>query len=105
MKKKDGGKIKNWQLHHIVIPEGHEKEFKEAFPEVMYPPIMFTGTLVDDPTGRWQPGYHMRSTYFVSFDRKTGVVETLNTIYKLDMKTENMDRLPDLGNAVLGIFY
>jgi hypothetical protein len=108
MDKKDGGKIENWQLHHIEVPEEHMDLFWEHFPELkdnkIYP-VMFTGTVVDDPTGRWVPGYHMRSTYIINLDRETGIVETLNTIYKLDMKTEGMDRIPDLGNAVLKIFY
>jgi len=105
LEKKDGGLIKNWQLHHITIPEGHEELFNKHFPDVIIPPLMFTGTLVDDPTGRWEPGYHMRSTYIISFDRDTGIVETLNTMYKLDMKTEGQDVMPDLGNDVLNVFY
>lgn len=105
MKKKNGGKISHWQLHHIKVPVKVLKVFKQQFPGIIMPPMIFTGSVVDDPTGRWQPGYHMRSTYIVSLNRKTGRVETLNTIYKLDMKTEGQDGLPDLGNAALSIFY
>lgn len=103
--KKDGGIIKNWQLHHITLTENEAKLFIKHFPNAIMHPVLFTGTVVDDPTGRWQPGFHMRSTYIVSFDRKTGIVETLNTIYKLDMKTEGMDGISDLGRDVLKIFY
>ena len=103
--KKDGGKIKNWQLHHILLTEDEAKLFLKYFPDVIMPPMLFTGTVVDDPVGRWLPGFHMKSTYIVSFDRKTGVVETCNTMYKLDMKTEGMDIIPDLGRDVLKIFY
>lgn len=105
MEKKNGGKIENWQLHHIEIPEESKEKFKQYFPDVIIPPILFTGTLVDDPTGRWQPGYHMRSTYCVSFDRDTGVFETLNTIYTLDMETEGQDVIPDIHNDVLKLSY
>ncbi len=67
--------------------------------------VAAAGNVVDDPTGRWQPGFHMRSTYIISLNRKTGRVETLNTVYDLDMKTEGQDSMPDLGNKALGIFY
>jgi len=108
MEKKDGGNISHWQLHHLEVPEEHMEEFYKHFPmlkENNMKPIMFTGIVVDDPTGRWHPGYHMRSTYIVNFDRETGIIETLNTMYKLDMKTEGMDTFKDLGNGVLKIFY
>ena len=103
--KKDGGNIKNWQLHHITLTEVEAKLFTKHFPDAIINPIVFTGTVVDDQTGRWQPGYHMRSTYIVSFNRITGIFESLNTIYKLDMETEGMDTMPDLGRDVLKIFY
>lgn len=103
--KKDGGIIEKWQLHHLSVPEGYEGDFKERFPDVIFPPIMFTGTVKEDPTGRWESGFHMRSTYIVNLDRETGICETQNTIYKLDMKTEGQDTLKDLGNDVLKIFY
>jgi len=108
MEKKDGGNISHWQLHHLEVPENQIEEFWNHFPELKedkIKPIIFTGSVVDDPTGRWKPGFHMRSSYIISFDRKTGIVETLNTMYKLDMKTEGMDTFPDLGNGVLKIFY
>ncbi len=104
MKKKDGGKISHWQLHHIDIT-GIEEKFKKAFPEVNIPPIKFSGHVVHDPTGRWLPGYHMTSSYIVSIDREDGIIETENTIYTMDMKTEGQDIFPDLGNGIFGIFY
>ena len=104
--KKDGGNITYWQIHNIIVPEEDEDDFIKAFPELEGKKVqMFTGTVVDEPTGRWNPGDHMRSTYIVEFDRETGTVETLNTIYHLDMKTEGLDSFPDLGNKVLFIYY
>lgn len=103
--KKNGGKIINWQIHNITVLKEQEERFLKTFPGVSMPPILFTGTVSDDPTGRWRPGFHMRSTYMVSFDRDTGIFETLNTMYKLDMKTEGKDVISDLGNDVLKIFY
>jgi len=103
MKKKDGGTIRNWQLHHLALNEKQQQKLKRVFPEIKVEPMVFTGTVVEDKAGRWLPGFHMRSTLVVSLDRKKGVIETLNTIYKV--QDEGNDVIPDLGNAVLGIFY
>jgi len=106
--KKDGGKIKNWQLHHLTFEEGQQESFNKIYPELKehdIEPMMFTGTIVEDPVGRWESGWHMRSSLIVKLDRKEGIIETLNTIYHVDMDTENQDSMPDLGNGVLEIFY
>lgn len=66
-------------------------------------PLMFSGTVVDDPARRWKPGNHMRSSYIVSIDREKGIIETQNTVYKVI--DEGDDVLPDLGNGILGVFY
>lgn len=34
-----------------------------------------------DPLGRWQPGWHMRSSLVVDYDEENGIIETENTIY------------------------
>ena len=103
--KKDGGLIKNWQLHHLEVPDHVLAEFLSYFPTAMMDPgpIMFTGTVVHDAAGRWKPGYHMRSTYICSIDRERGLIETQNTIYRVI--DEGGDIFPDLGNGVLKIFY
>ena len=103
MKKKDGGTIRNWQLHYLALNEKQQQKLKIAFPEIKIEPMVFTGTVVEDKAGRWLPGFHMRSTLIVSLDRKKGVIETLNTIYKV--QDEGNDVIPDLGNAVSGTFY
>lgn len=101
--KKDGGLIRNWQLHHITIPEGQEEGFEALYPEAIIPPIVFTGTVVHDAAGRFRPGYHIRSTYICSMDKTLGQIETLNTIYKVI--DEGGDIFPDLGNDVFSIVY
>jgi len=105
--KRRGGTIKNWQLHHLTIPGGEENQklFAEYNPTAMLDPgpIMFSGTVVDDPAGRWRPGFHMRSSYIVSIDREKGIIETQNTVYRVI--EEGGDVLPDLGNDILKIFY
>ncbi len=104
--KKNGGNISHWQLHHLTIPKKGHKQFKEVFPNIDVNDVrVVTGTVVDEPTGRWRPGDHFRSTYIVKLDRKKKTIETLNTIYHFDSKTENQDGMPDLGNGVLNIFY
>ena len=69
--------------------------------------MVFTGTVVKDSAGRWQPGWHMRSTLIVSIivsiDGKEGIIETTNTIYKV--QNQGNDVIPDMGNDVMGIFY
>lgn len=105
MKKKYGGKVTHWQIHHLQLTDLQTKKAKKIYPELIYPPIVFTGTVTKDMGDLNKPSGHMRSSCIVSFDRKTGRVETMNTVYNLDMKTENQDTLPDLGNNVFNIFY
>jgi len=98
--KKNGGIIKNWQLHHLSLSK---KQIEKAYPGKNAKPMIFTGTVAHDPTGRWKNGYHMRSSLITLIDRKEGVIETINTIYKV--RDEGNDVLPDMGDGVLGIFY
>jgi len=102
--KKDGGTIVNWQLHTMSKDPDVLEKAKEMNPGFEMDVVaVFTGTVKDDPTGRWQPGYHMRSTLILKFDRKTGMCETQNTMYKLE--DEGGDIFDDLGTGVMGIFY
>ena len=45
----------------------------------------------------------MISSYICSIDREKGIIETMNTIYKVI--DEGNDELPDLGNNILDVFY
>ncbi len=93
--------IKNWQIHHLDFPQD---QVDKSFPELKgKKPTVFTGTVVDCPSGQWQPGDHMRSTVILKIDRDLGVIKTLNSLYK--MGVEGDDIFPDLGNGVLKIFY
>ena len=103
--KKDGGTIKNWQMHIASDKPKDLVKAKELNPDFEMDKVMvFTGTVVDDPTGRWLPGYHMRSTLVLKHDVETGIVETQNTIYKLEGE-EGGDVLNDMGAAVMNIYY
>ena len=97
--------IKNWQIHNIVVPKKHIKLFKDRFPTALLKPgpLLFTGTVIEDSKGRWNTGDHMRSTYISSINRKTGIIKTQNTTYKV--LKEGNDIFPDIGNDILKIFY
>ena len=105
--KQDGGLIRNWQLHHLTLPaiEGFEAQFIATFPSVLLDPgpLKFSGTVVEDSAGRYKPGWHMISSYICSIDRERGVIETINTIYKVI--AEGNDELPDMGNDILNVLY
>jgi hypothetical protein len=105
--KKDGGKISHWQIHNLNVPEDMLQELKRIKPDICVDPnpMMITGNIVDDPTGRWEKGFHFRSTLICKIDRENHTIETENTIYKYDPDTEGQDTFKDLGNGVLKIFY
>lgn len=63
--KKNGGLIKNWQAQDSGSSS------------------VLTGTVVEDPAGRFEPGDRMRSSYIVSIDRVKGIIETTNSIYRV----------------------
>jgi hypothetical protein len=65
---------------------------------------ILTGTVKEDSTGRWEPGFHMRSSLIVVMDLDEGIIETQNTIYKVE-GPQGEDVLPDIGDGVLGVFY
>lgn len=105
MDKKDGGTIKNWQLHILYEDAKSVAMAKKTHPHMGVDKIMmFTGIVVEDPTGRWLPGYHMRSTVILNHDKETGIVETLNTMYKLQGEMGG-DVVGDMGKDVMKIFY
>lgn len=99
---KDGGTIKNWQVHHLTITPDQANEM--GYDVQMDECIVISGTVVDDPTGRWQPGFHMRTSMVRRLNRDARVCETQNTIYKLEGE-EGKDCLPDLGDNIGKIFY
>lgn len=105
--KKDGGKISHWQIHNLTLDEGMLEQLKAAKPDVILEPnpMMITGSIVEDPTGRWEPGFHFRSTLICNIDRENHTIESENTIYHYDPETEGQDTFKDLGNGVLKIFY
>ena len=104
MNKKDGGTIVGWQLHTLSTSPDKFKEFDyEIDTDKCY---ILTGTIEDDPTGRFAPGYHFRSSLVVRIDLDTGIVETQNTVYKVKgPRGDNVLPYEDMGDAVMSIFY
>lgn len=100
--KKDGGTIRDWQIHHLSTPV--EKAREVGYDIQMDECIIISGTVVNDPAGRWLPGYHMKSSIVCKLDRENGTFETQNSHYKLEGK-EGGDVLPDLGDNISKIFY
>lgn len=105
--KKDGGIIENWQMHTVTdSPEAIEiaKEMHPTFD--MDRGAVFTGSIVEDPTGRFTIGDHMRSSLIISYDPDSGRCETANTIYNL-RGDEGGDIYfdDDMGKAIMAIFY
>lgn len=101
--KKQGGIIKNWQFHRLSVTKEYANE-KYNLDIKTDQVMMFSGTVVEDFTGRWQPGYHMRSSIIIDYDPETGMCETKNTLYILQGE-ENADCLPDLGDNILKVYY
>jgi hypothetical protein len=87
--------VKNWQIHNLT--DRWAKQFPEGINKIL------TGTVVDDPTGQWEVGFHMRSSMIVKIEK--GLVETLNTLYSLEGEEGDKYLGGDIGDAVVGIFY
>jgi hypothetical protein len=110
--KKDGGTIDNWQLHTLSLKQ---EIIDKVYPNTNATSQVFTGTVVESDLSKYQNGFHMRSSLIIKIDRENGIIETLNTIYKVlnegnDDVTLNMGKIlgidsPDIGEAVMGLFY
>jgi hypothetical protein len=102
--KKDGGTITRWQMHTLSTPIDKAQEIQ---PELKTDKVyVMSGTVAEDPTGRWPIGYHMRSSMVVDVDKKRGIVETLNTIYHIEGKQGDPTfGNKDIGDMILNIFY
>ena len=97
--KKYGGVITNWQIHNL---SSTQDDIENVYPGMGAKPMVFTGTVLKD-SDRWEEGFHMKSSLIVDIDRKSGIIETLNTRY--DVVNEGNDIFPDMGDSVTKIFY
>lgn len=100
--KKEGGTLEQWQLHKLSYTGdqarewGYETKLDECY--------VLSGVIVEDPTGRWNPGDHFRSSLVCNMDLEEGIIETQNTVYRVVGKGGN-DILPDMGDGISRIFY
>jgi len=101
MTKKDGGIIQNWAFNTLSItPETvKEKTGIEVKTDKIY---ILSGYIAEDPTGRFEVGWHFRSSMIMEIDEENGLVETQNTIYRL---TGERDPDGDWGDFITKIFY
>lgn len=98
------GTITDWQVHHLSIPqEKLDQHAAETNKERMLP-LIITGTIMEDPSGRGTSGCHMRTSALTVFNEAEGYCETNSSIYRLSGEN-GKDMLPDLGDGVLSIFY
>lgn len=98
------GTITCWQLHHLsVSQERLDKQVEQDGGERVLP-LIITGTVKEDPSGRMETGWHMRTSLLTFLDEEAGYCETRSSVYRLE-GSNGSDVLPDLGNGVLSIFY
>lgn len=93
--------IRDWQVHKLSFTKA---QINKVYPGMDLQPMVVTGTIVEDPSGKLKPGNHTRTSLVKKLDRKTKTLITKNSIYKLEGKEGN-DVMPNLGDAVLNIFY
>lgn len=109
MKKKYGGKLGGWQLHKLTGNKEWRAKLKKNYPNAITTPnpLIVTGIVKEDPTGRWGNGGHFRSSLIVSIDRVRNRIETNNTYYDFDPKLEGKDPYVsgNMGNRVMELFY
>ena len=102
MEKKDGGVLTNWQIHTLDFTD---EEMEKAYPGAGAQKMMISAIVVHDEAGRWPPGYHMRTSCVVKLDIENGILETINTMYKLEGPAGDPYISEDLGNTILTIHY
>lgn len=97
--KKYGGFISDWTIHNFDVSD----EVKQLYENSGVKPQIMTGVVKEDPLGRWEIGWEMKSSLIVNVDRENGIVETMNTIYKVDLDSEHPEN--DLGNLAASIYF
>lgn len=100
MTKKEGGTIEHWVLNTLSVPVELTKEQGiEIKTDKVY---VLSGYVVEDPSGRFEPGWHFRSSIVIEVDTENGIVETNNSIYRLQGEAEAG---ADMGDLIMKIFY
>ena len=92
--------VRNWQIHKLDFTK---EDMEKAFPGEGLKPMIMTGTVVEDPTGKFRAGWHMKSSPVKKIDREKGIIITRNSTYKVI--DEGNDTIPNLGHGVLNLHY
>ena len=97
--------IKAWQIHIIEDRQEIMAKVKEQRPDIkLDKAIVLTGTIVDDPTGKFNVGDHTRTSIVI--DKTDNTFETGNTIYKvLGPQGDTTIGGGDWGANVMKIYY
>lgn len=96
--------VTGWQLHTISKDVNVIKELMPDIKFTVNKTMVMTGTVVDEPTGRWKPGNHMRTSVIVSI--KEDMIETLNTRYQvIGPEGDPALGFNDLGPTVMRLYY
>ena len=91
--------LKNWQLHKMSSKyDGIEIKGQKVVPYIV------TGTVVEDKFGKFRPGMHCRSSMATKVDLENNFIDTVTTTYTLVGEGDS-DVVPEMGDAVLGLFY
>ncbi len=104
--------VSHWQIHNLTTKQ---EDIDKFYPGKNAVPAVFTATVEDDPTGKFQKGFHMRSSLIVEVDLAQGFIQTVSKRYKIegsegDPSTTAMASMlgvpnGDLGDTVMSIFY
>ena len=104
--------VSHWQIHNLTT---RQEDIDKIYPDKNAVPAVFTATVEDDPTGKFQKGFHMRSSLIVEVDLTLGFIQTISKRYKIegpegDPHAATMASMlgitgGDLGDSVLSIFY
>ncbi|MES9964552.1 MAG: hypothetical protein ABW116_13535 [Candidatus Sedimenticola sp. 20ELBAFRAG] len=98
------GTITGWQLHHLSMPQEKLDQLMKEREEEKILPLIITGTVKEDPSGRMEVGWHMRTSPLTFLSEEEGYCETRFSVYRLE-GSNGSDIMPDMGDQVLGLFY
>ncbi len=98
------GTLDGWQLHHLSISQEKLDQLAKERGEEKMLPLIVTGTVKEDPSGRMEVGWHMRTSPLTFLDEEAGYCETRTSVYRM-LGGNGSDVMPDLGDGVLSIFY
>lgn len=102
MTKKDGGVITEWTLNTLSVAPKEINDFADMGVRTDKCYIL-SGYIKEDPTGRFEVGFHFRSSIVIDIDEDKGLVETQNTIYRLDGPADQ--GIADMGDLIMKVTY